>query len=50
MLRSLYQGKRWLTCSNYGILSVLRMKVELHMTKSIFISVYKWKRREDDSL
>ena len=26
-LRNLYQGKRWLTWSNYGILCVLRMKV-----------------------
>ena len=27
IIRNLYQGKRWLTWSNYGILSVLRMKV-----------------------
>ena len=50
MLRSLYQGKRWLTWSNHRILSVLRIRVEFLLTNSIFRSMYNRRRREDNSL
>ena len=43
MLRSLYQGRRWLTWSIQRILSVLRRKVLISFESNR-------RRREDDSL